>query len=240
MSNEELVRLYQSGNKQALEELVEKNEGIVYKLANKFFVEGSNSIDREDLIQEGYIGLMTAANKYDLNNEKRAKFITYAVHWIYNKISRFIKCKNTYEESSLNKPISVDGDTELQDSLEYQEIGFENIENKLYLSKLRCELESVMKENNSLIERNVLKLYYGWDSKECTFDGISTLLGITSREVSNIERRALTKIRCTKWARMKALGIKREEIIYSSGYVKVQRKIDFSILIKSNTEKVLR
>lgn len=35
MSNEELVLLYQQGNKKALESLIEANEGIVKKLANK-------------------------------------------------------------------------------------------------------------------------------------------------------------------------------------------------------------
>lgn len=51
MTNEELVQLYQNGDKQALNELVENNTGIVYKLANKFYVNMTSSIDKDDLIQ---------------------------------------------------------------------------------------------------------------------------------------------------------------------------------------------
>src|SRR3712207_7622501 len=91
MTNEELVYLYQQGDKQVLDSLIEQNKGIVYKLVNKFYVEGTNSIDKEDLEQEGIIGLIIAAGKYDLNNPKKAKFITYAIHWIYSKINRYIK-----------------------------------------------------------------------------------------------------------------------------------------------------
>lgn len=58
MSNEELVQLYEDGNKGALDKLVELNRGMVYKLANRFYTEKTNSIDKEDLEQEGFMGLM--------------------------------------------------------------------------------------------------------------------------------------------------------------------------------------
>lgn len=37
---------------------------MVYELANKFYVEGTKSIDREDLDKEEIIGLIIAADKY--------------------------------------------------------------------------------------------------------------------------------------------------------------------------------
>lgn len=52
MSNEELVLLYQQGNKKALESLIEANEGIVKKLANK--LNGINKmVEFDDLVQAG-------------------------------------------------------------------------------------------------------------------------------------------------------------------------------------------
>jgi RNA polymerase sigma factor (sigma-70 family) len=82
-SNEELVYLLQQRDKQALKMLLDQNKGIVNKLVNKFYTEKTNSIDREDLMQEGFIGLILAANKYD--NPNKAQFITYAVFWINEK-----------------------------------------------------------------------------------------------------------------------------------------------------------
>ena len=69
MSNEELVQLYQNGDNKALEELILANEGIIYKIANKY--EGINrELELDDLIQEGILGLIEAAKRYDFNNEK--------------------------------------------------------------------------------------------------------------------------------------------------------------------------
>ena len=70
MTNEDLVLLHQQGNRHALESLIENNKGLVMKIVNKFFFDRTNSITREDLEQEGFIGFIMAANKYDFNNDK--------------------------------------------------------------------------------------------------------------------------------------------------------------------------
>lgn len=153
MTNEELVHLYQNGDGQALSKLIEQNTGIVYKLVNKFYIEGTNSIDKEDLEQEGFIGLIIAANKYDFNNPKKANFITYAIHWIYSKISRFINQKNTNEETSLNIPIGEDEENELLDTIKDIDYSYENVEEKIYIQQLRQELEELMLQHNTLRQR---------------------------------------------------------------------------------------
>ena len=50
-----------------------------------------NSDQCNDLIQEGYIGLMLAARKYDENNNINAKFTTYSSYWIKSYMSSYIK-----------------------------------------------------------------------------------------------------------------------------------------------------
>lgn len=82
MSNEELVTLYQNGYSGALDKIVEQNQGIVHKLAQRFAVNNNKSMDMDDLLQEGNMGLIRAAGKYNPNHENKAKFTTYAVHWI--------------------------------------------------------------------------------------------------------------------------------------------------------------
>ena len=46
---------------------------------------------------------------------------------------------------------------------------------------------------------NILKLHYGWDCKSCTFTYIARILDISSTRVQQIENRAISKIRRTKW-----------------------------------------
>lgn len=206
MTNEELVHLYQNGDEQALSTLIEQNTGIVYKLVNKFYIEGTNSIDKEDLEQEGFIGLIIAANKYDFNNPKKANFITYAIHWIYSKISRFINQKNTNNEISVYTPTNEE-DTTLLDMLKDEKNQYEVVEDRLYHEQLRNELETVMRENNTLREREVLKLNYGWDNEPMTLKEIGELFNVTGSMARQIKAKAMRKLRNSKWGRAKAREI---------------------------------
>ncbi|NFH34351.1 sigma-70 family RNA polymerase sigma factor [Clostridium sporogenes] len=217
MTNEQLIYLYQQGDRQALEKLIEQNKGIVYKLANKFYVEGTNSIDKEDLEQEGFIGLIVAAERYDFNNPNKAKFITYAIHWIYHKINRFINQKNTNGEISVYTPINED-DTTLLDTLEDDKNSYENIENKIYYEELRKELNEVINEYITLREREVLKLHYGWDnSQPMTLQEIGEVFNVASSRITKIKSKAIRKIRSSPWGR-KRINEKYKENLSSLEY----------------------
>ena len=88
-TNEELCLLIQSGDGQAKQDLCIKNQRLVKKVAVKYYGAYGNSLDREDLEQVGYLGLLTAAEKYDASSG--AKFSTYAVKWIKHSILREIE-----------------------------------------------------------------------------------------------------------------------------------------------------
>ncbi len=79
----ELILKAQAGNREAKEILVEKNSGLVKKLAWKF---SSCEIEREDLIQIGYIGLLKAISRFDCSYD--VMFSTYAVPLILGEIKR--------------------------------------------------------------------------------------------------------------------------------------------------------
>lgn len=219
VTNEELVQIYQDGNKQALNELIEKNTGMVYKLVNKFYVEGTNSIDREDLEQEGFIGLMIAADRYRSDNEHPCKFITYAAYWIYQKIHRFMKQKNTNDEMSLNTPEGDGNNKELMDYIEGVDYSFENVEERIYMQQLHAELDQVMNEKLTLRQREIIWLHYGWDNNKCmTHQAIADIFNVTRQRIYQLETHACIKIRNTSWARNKAIGLyvqKKEKAAYS-------------------------
>jgi len=77
----ELGYLVQQGSREALEELVQANLRFVVSYAKRF---RNAHVLFLDLINEGNIGLIHAAKKYD--PEKNVKFITYAVWWIRQAI----------------------------------------------------------------------------------------------------------------------------------------------------------
>lgn len=73
------------GNERAYQKLVESNLRLVVKIAKRYTCVEPSLID---LIQEGNIGLMRAAEKFD--PQMGCKFSTYASYWIKHYITRFI------------------------------------------------------------------------------------------------------------------------------------------------------
>ena len=205
MTNEELVKIYQDGDKSALDELIERNKGIVYKLVNRYYISKTNLIDKEDLMQEGYVGLMIAAEKYRSDLDNPCKFITYAVYWITSKISRYSIQKSANKETSLNVHAKDSNGSEIQDFIEGKDYGYENIEEQIYCKELRAELEDVMSKVNTLKEREILKLRYGWDdTKDMSNLEVAELYEVSRQRIQQIESKALTKMRNTTWGRLKA------------------------------------
>lgn len=80
-----LAKEIAKGNQKALEKLVTSNLRFVVKLAHDFKGQG---LSLEELISEGNIGLMRAAEKFD--PEKGAKFSSYSAWWIKQKMRRAI------------------------------------------------------------------------------------------------------------------------------------------------------
>lgn len=87
-SNEILCHLIQNGNEQAKQDLCIKNRCLVIKYAGIYEKKYRNQLDREDLEQVGYMGLIKAAQKF--NFAQGTLFSTYAVFWIKQAMSREI------------------------------------------------------------------------------------------------------------------------------------------------------
>ncbi len=84
----DLGRRVRADDKKAREKLIEKNLRLVVSVAKKYRGMG---LPFGDLIQEGNIGLMKAADKYD--PERGWRFATYATWWIRQAIQRAVADK---------------------------------------------------------------------------------------------------------------------------------------------------
>lgn len=82
----ELLMKAQAGDKEAREQLVQKNIGLVKSIVSRYTARG---VEKEDLIQIGMIGLIKAIDNFDTTYEVR--FSTYAVPMIAGEIRRFLR-----------------------------------------------------------------------------------------------------------------------------------------------------
>lgn len=81
-----LIVQSQQGDKEARDQVVQENLGLVWSVVRRFSGRG---YDSEDLFQIGCIGLMKAIDKFDVSLE--LKFSTYAVPLILGEIKRFLR-----------------------------------------------------------------------------------------------------------------------------------------------------
>lgn len=84
----DLSRRIEAGDEEALNELIQSNLRLVIKIAKAFV---SKDYPLIDIIQDGNIGLIRAAQKYDYR--KNVRFSTYAAQWIKQMIIRALAQK---------------------------------------------------------------------------------------------------------------------------------------------------
>lgn len=159
MMDEEIIEDARSGDNKALEYIINKYKSFVRAKARTYFLIGA---DREDIIQEGMIGLYKAIR--DFREDKLSSFRAFAELCITRQIITAIKTAtrqkhiplNSYV--SLNKPIfDEESDRTLMDV-----IGEESISDPEEMIINREEfkgIESKMGEILSELEWEVLSLY---------------------------------------------------------------------------------
>lgn len=109
----DLVRSAQSGDQRASCELVRRYRGLVRGKARAYFLAGA---DRDDIIQEGMIGLFKAIRDYDPS--RQASFHSFAELCVARQIITAIKAATRQKHTPLNgyvslsRPVAQDDDGE--------------------------------------------------------------------------------------------------------------------------------
>ncbi len=158
-TDEELTEDAKNGDKDALEYLLKKYKDLVEVKVGKFFIVGA---EREDIVQEGMIGLYKAIKSY--NKEKESSFKSFANMCIERQLITAIKTSNRQKHIPLNSSISLnanaydeDSDVELLEKLNAQtlEDPLETITKREYYK----DIETKMDKSLSDFEKQVLKRY---------------------------------------------------------------------------------
>ncbi len=190
MSEDKLLSLAKSGDGKATEYLLEKYRNFVRSKARTYFLIGA---DREDIIQEGMIGLYKAVRDY--NPETGSNFRSFADLCITRQIITAIKTATRQKHIPLNSYISLnkptyeeEGENSLIDSVtENQRTDPEEI----MISRERCtDLEKNLLKTLSPYESKVLRQYLSGSS----YAAIAAGLGKSEKSIDNAIQRIKKKI----------------------------------------------
>lgn len=147
----DLVKKAQNGDQDAVTDIFAKYKGLVLMKSRNFFLNGA---DRDDLLQEGMIGLLKAIRAYD--DGKNASFNTFASLCIKRQIITAIKNSNSGKHRMLN--IASNGFYEGEEnnvSYERKSFNFYNPE-EIFLGKEKLEaLKEFLNENLSKMENEI-------------------------------------------------------------------------------------
>lgn len=195
MTDEQIAVLGQNGDVKAVDYLLNRLKSMVKSEAKTFYIAGA---EREDLIQEGMIGLYKAIMDYDM--QKELKFVSFASICIKRKMYSAIEASNRKKNIPLNNYVSIDlphdskedtdvkdTNTIINDSYRYVYLGPE----EEFIAKERADIiNKQLKEVLSPLERDILSEYI----KQADYAAVARKTGKSQKAVDNALQRVRKKL----------------------------------------------
>ena len=157
MKDEDLIRKIKSGDNDALDYILNKYQEVVNMKVSRYSIIGA---EKEDIIQEGLIGLYKAIKSFD--PEKQNSFKSFANLCIERQLITAIKSSNRQKHMPLNSYLSLnmsaydneDDDTSIYDIFDANiiEDPLDTITKKEYYKSV----EDIIDKSLSIFEKNVL------------------------------------------------------------------------------------
>lgn len=187
-----LAKVNLNQDQKALDCLIDRYKDIVGIKANKFFMIGS---EKEDMLQEGYIGLYKAVKSYD--SEKQNSFKTFAGLCIERQMITAVKNSNRQKHIPLNSSLSLnagaynndDGETEIVDILDTRKTGedpLDIITKKEYFTFV----ENAINNNLSDFEKKVLIHYKNGESYAKIAQSLGSKVKSVDTAIQRIRKKA--------------------------------------------------
>ena len=188
--DEQLLMQIKEGNNAALEQLINKYKNFVRSKAKTYFLVGA---DKEDIVQEGMIGLFKAIR--DFKDDKMVSFKSFAEICVTRQIITAIKTATRQKHMplnsyvSLNKPIfEDDGERTLMETINHDTVSDPEM---LFISKEElARIEGKINEVLSSFELEVLYLYLQGKS----YHDIAEALNKEVKSVDNALQRIKKKV----------------------------------------------
>ena len=191
MTDEKLIENINNEDKTALNCLLNRYNDLVNAKANKFFMIGA---EKEDMIQEGMIGLYKAVKSFNL--EKQSSFKTFANMCIERQLITAVKNSNRQKHIPLNSSISLNSaaydDNEDVDKIDILDIKGQNdpldiIADQEYFKSM----ESKIKQCLSKFELQVLDEYEKGKTYAAIAEKLNSKVKSIDTAIQRIRKKAL-------------------------------------------------
>lgn len=195
LTDEQIISQIEEGDEQALSFLLDKYKDLVNSKVGKYFIIGA---EREDIIQEGMIGLYKAIRGFD--HCKQNTFKTFANLCIERQLITAIKSSNRQKHMPLNSYLSLntsayDNDEDGTELIETFEV--DTIEDPLETIMKKesfDEIQKTMHKSLSKFEEQVLDRYIQGESYEIIAKRLDTPVKSVDNAIQRIRKKAIKNL----------------------------------------------
>ncbi len=190
MPDEKVIEVIQAGDDSALNYMMNKYNDLVNMKASKFFMAGA---ERDDVVQEGLIGLYKATKSFDTG--KQNSFKTFANLCIERQLITALKTSNRQKNIPLNSSLSLnqtayedDDETQVMDILETKTIEdpLETLTKKEYYTSIENQID----ESLSDFEKQVLHYYKQGKSYAAIAEKLGSKVKSVDTAIQRIRKKA--------------------------------------------------
>lgn len=193
VTDEKIISQIKQGDEEALAYLLEKYKDLVNIKVSKYFMVGA---EREDIVQEGMIGLFKAIKNF--NEDKQNSFKSFANICIERQLITAIKSSNRQKHMPLNSYLSLNTaayDNNEEDSVELidtfnsntVEDPLETIMKKEYYA----EVENAVNKNLSKFEKKVLDRFIKGESYVKIAEKLDSPVKSVDNAIQRIRKKAI-------------------------------------------------
>ena len=193
LTDEDIVTLVKTGDEKALTYLLEKYKELVNIKVGRYFLIGA---EREDVMQEGMIGLFKAIKSFD--QEKQNSFKTFANICIERQLITAIKTSNRQKHMPLNSYLSLNTaayDNNEEDSVELIdtfnsntiEDPLETVMKKEYYEQMQNNIEKSL----SKFEKQVLERFIKGESYTVIAKRLDSPVKSVDNAIQRIRKKAI-------------------------------------------------
>ena len=196
MTDEQIAEFARDNSKEALDFLLDKYKELVYMKSSKYFIVGA---EKEDIIQEGMIGLYKAVK--DFKQDKNNSFKTFANLCIERQLITAIKTSNRQKHMPLNSYLSLNTSS-YEDDDENEKVLLDVLNNKMAEDPLDTltkkeyysSVENAIDKSLSGFEKQVLRKFIKGDSYIKIAEELEAPVKSVDNAIQRIRKKAIKNI----------------------------------------------